>query len=533
MCATQSRAAGRDRDRLREILTVLRKSGVHKGLSPEKLRNLLEQLGPTYIKIGQLLSTRPDVLPKPYCDELSKLRSQVAPLPADAIRAVVAAEYGKPVEQVFQTFDPIPLGSASIAQVHTALLRNGTPVVVKVQRPGIRQTMTRDLSLLLRAAGLLNRAGVAGGAVDFQRVLREMWQITQQEMDFVTEASHLEEFARRNAGVAYVSCPAVHAALTTPQVLVMERVDGLSLEDLTALRDAGYDPRDIGEKLAASFSKQVLEDGFFHADPHSGNLRIRKGQIVFLDLGMMGRLREHERTLLTSAVWAFVGNDVSGLKDVLLAFGTPSGPIQHARLYDDVDALMNRYRSMGMDALKLDEIMQTLLDLAKTHGISMPEGLAMLGRSLGIVQSLLARLDPELSLFSILSNHLSEEMLGFQHARGMLDGRLRALLASGQKSLEIPAQVSDLLRTAIKGQAKVNLELTGSDEPLQHVDRMVDKLVLALLISALLISAGLLSALSQGPRIGGIPVLGALGYGLAFLLVLRLWWIARKKHGRH
>ncbi|HML46449.1 MAG TPA: AarF/ABC1/UbiB kinase family protein [Clostridia bacterium] len=445
----------------------------------------------------------------------------------------MAAEYDKPVEQVFKTFDPVPLGSASIAQVHTATLRNGMPVVVKVQRPGIRQTMTRDMSLLLRAAGLLNRTGVVGGAVDFQMVLREMWQITQQEMDFVMEAAHLEEFARRNKDIVYVACPAVHTALTTPQVLVMERVDGLSLEDPAALRKAGYDPHDIGEKLAESFSKQVLDDGFFHADPHSGNLRIRDKQIVFLDLGMMGRLREHERTLLTNAVWAFVGNDVSALKDVLLAFGVHSGPIQHTRLYDDVDALMNRYRSMGMEALNLGEIMQTVLDLAKTHGISMPEGLSMLGRSMGIVQSLLARLDPELNLFTILSNHLSAEMFGYQHVRGVLDGRIRALFASGQKALEIPAQVSDLLRTTIKGQTKVNFELTGSDEPIKRVDRMVDKLILALLISALLISAGLLSALSQGPRIGGIPVLGALGYGLAFLLVLRLWWIARRKTGRH
>lgn len=521
------RPAGQQRDgaRIREILGILRRQGVMKGWTPEKLCAVLEQLGPTYIKLGQLMSTRSDILPEKYCRALEKLRSQVMPVELSEIQEVIEREYGAPLSAVFASFQESPVGSASIAQVHRATLLDGTAVAVKVQRPGVRETMDRDMALLMRAARLLNRSGVVGDAVDFQMLLREMWQAAHQEMDFVQEAAHLEEFAKCNADVANVACPRVFRQYTTPLVLVMEWVDGIAIDDLAALREAGYDLPDISRKLAENFAKQVLDDAFFHADPHAGNLRVRAGQIVWLDLGMMGRLNARDKALLQRAVLAFVQGDVSGVKDVLLTLGVPSKPVQHVRLYADLDDFLTRYGSMGVQEMNLGEMLEELLALANAHHIALPEGLSMLGRSLSILQSLLAELNPDLNLMAVLSDHLKRDGLGERSLSDLLEAGGRSLWASGQKALDIPAQVSDLLKATVKGQTRLNLDLIGAEEPLRRTGQMVDRLVLALLIAALLLSGSLLLGLSIG---GGRSVLGGFCYAAAVLLGLRLWWISRK-----
>ena len=284
-----------DRRRLREILGVLARHNLAGGMTPEKLRSIVEDLGPTFVKLGQIMSMRRDMLPEAYCRELEKLRAEVRPLAFEEVRGVVETEYGVSLRSVFDVFDETPIGSASIAQVHAARLKNGAPVVVKVQRPGIRDTMARDIALLRRAAGHLGGIGGLGSVVDFRMVLDEMWVVAQQEMDFLIEAQHAEKFRRLNEEIAYVTCPRVERRFTTSRVLVMEYIDGIPIDAHEALEQAGYDRAEIGTKLAENYVKQVLEDAFFHADPHPGNLRVRGGKIVWLDLGMMGRLTEKDR----------------------------------------------------------------------------------------------------------------------------------------------------------------------------------------------------------------------------------------------
>lgn len=515
----------RDGARILEILGILRRQGMMKGLTPEKLCAVLEALGPTYIKLGQLMSTRSDILPAAYCRALEKLRSQVSPAPLPEIHAVIEQAYGTPLSAVFTSFQEVPEGSASIAQVHLATLLDGTAVAVKVQRSGLRETMGRDMGLLMRAAKLLNRSNVAGGALDFRMLLREMWQAAQQEMDFVQEADHLEEFAARNADISYVACPRVFRQYTTPLVLVMEWVDGLAMDNLPALRKAGYDLEDISRKLAENFAKQVLDDAFFHADPHAGNLRVRDGRIVWLDLGMMGRLSARDKTLLQHAVVAFVQGDVNGVKDVLLTLGVSSGPVQHVRLYADLDDFLTRYGSMGVQEMNLGELLEELLALANAHHIALPGGLSMLGRSISILQSLLAKLNPDLNLLAVLSGHLRRDGLGKRSLADRLEEGGRSLLASGQKALDIPAQVSDLLKATVKGQTRLNLDLMGAEEPLRRIEQMTGRLVLAVLIAALLLSGSLLLGLAAGQ---GMALLGGACYALAVWLGIRLWWSARK-----
>ena len=509
---------GENRTRLREIMAVLARHGIVKGLTPEKLRLIVEDLGPTFVKLGQIMSMRQDMLPAAYCRELTKLRAEVSPMPFDEVRAVVEEEYGRPMEAVFAEFQQEPLGSASIAQAHAAVLDGGERVVVKVQRRGVRETMSRDIVLLRKAARLLRLTAQAGSAVDFPMMLDEMWAVAQQEMDFLIEARHAQEFRRNNRDVAYVTCPAVYPAVTTSRVLVMEYIDGLPVDDNARLREEGYDPSEIGVKLAENYVKQIIEDAFFQADPHPGNLRIRGGKIVWLDLGMMGRLSERDKSLIKKAMAAVAEHDVSTLKDVLLTLGVHSGRINHARLYADIDDLLTQYGSMSLGAMDLGRMMEELLTLAGEHGISMPPGITMLSRGVLTMQGVLASLDPEINIVEIMANHLSGSLLqDFDLAKELREGG-KSLLYSGRKTVDIPGQMSDLLKMAIKGQTKMNLEITGSEEPMEALNRMTNKVVLCIIDAALFIGSSLICTTDMKPRFLGIPALGALGYLAAIIL---------------
>ena len=282
--------------RLREITAVLRRHNITKGVTPKKLRAILEDLGPTFIKLGQIMSMHSDILPKRYCDELMLLRTEVTPMPFDEVVSVIEKSYGRSWRRVFSSMEEKPQGSASIAQVHRATLRNGEEVVVKVQRKGIYEKMARDIALLHKAVKLMPPVSIKGMA-DLDLVLDEMWSVTREEMNFLTEASNMEEFARRNKEVNFVGTPKLYQQYTTVNVLVMEYIDGCGIDDKEELTERGYDLKEIGTKLVDNYIKQVMDDGFFHADPHSGNVKIRDGKIIWIDMGMMGRLTEHDREI--------------------------------------------------------------------------------------------------------------------------------------------------------------------------------------------------------------------------------------------
>ena len=520
--ANDAAPAGRPEEtqnRLKEILQVLARHDIVKGMTPEKLRNIVEDLGPTFVKLGQIMSMRQDMLPAAYCRELSKLRTEVSPMPFDEVRQVIEEEYDTRLERVFASFDRQPLGAASIAQAHAAVLRDGSPVVVKVQRQGIRDVMARDIQLLRKAARILKAASSAGNALDFGVILNEMWAVAQQEMDFLIEARNAGEFYKLNQDVAYVTCPQIHSQVTTSRVLVMEYIEGFDLDRPDILTDNGYDLEEIGLKLADNYVKQIIDDGFFHADPHPGNLRIREGQIVFLDLGMMGRLSQRDKNLFRQAVRAIAEHNVNALKDVLLTLGVHNGRINHTRLYGDIEDLLTQYGSMGLADMDLGRMLEEFLGLANSHGISMPEGVTMLTRGMLTIQGVLASLAPELNLVQIMANRmLGEAARDFDLLAELKDGG-KTLAASGRKAVALAAQLSDLLGMTIKGQTKVNLELTGSDEPLAQVDRMVNKLVLALLSAALLVGSSLICTTDMKPKLLGIPMLGAFGFFIALILM--------------
>ncbi len=517
--------------RVREILAVLMRHEVIRGVTPEKLRLILEDLGPTFVKIGQILSMRGDLLPEAFLRELSLLRDSVAPMPFQEVCGILSQEYGAPWETVFSSVEETPIGAASIAQVHKAVLKTGDRVVVKVQRAGIQERMQKDMALLNRAAGLLQLTGVAGGAVDFRTILKEMWFVARQEMDFLTEAKNVETFAAFQREVAFVTCPRVYSAHTTRRVLVMEYVEGIPINRREALLHAGYDLHEIAAKLCHNYAKQILTDGFFHADPHPGNLCVREGKIVFLDLGMVGRLTGRERELLKGAVRGVVLHDVQETKEALLSLAVHTAPIDHARLYEDVETLLDRYSHMEMGQMNLGSMMEEMLSVANRHGLKMPEGMTMFSRGIMTLQGVVSGLDPEVDFVSIMAGTVKESVFQELDVKAEIQKRVRTLYRSGEKALELPYQLSAFLQTATRGQAKINLEITGSEKPLKVVGRMVNRLILGLLCASLMTSAALISQTEITPRWLGIPWLAFLGFFAAAVLgayLLFTAWRGRK-----
>ena len=336
--------------RLKEMTAVLKKYKLTHGLTPEKFRLILQELGPTYIKLGQIMSLHSDILPKEYCEELMKLCSDVKPMPFEQVEAVIDASFGYSWKDVFASIDKKPLGAASIAQVHRATLKTGEQVVVKVQRKGIHEVMSKDMALLHKAVKLVPPISIKG-IVDFDMVLDEMWAVAQEEMNFLLEASNIEEFAGNNRDVAFVATPKLYRKYTTSHVLVMEYIKGFNIDDKEGLLKDGYDLEEIGSKLIDNYIRQVIEDGFFHADPHPGNVKIRDGKIVWIDMGMMGRLSEHDKRELSNAVYGIAMNDIGMIEDAVLAIGDFKGEPDRAKLYKDIKIIINKYGSLDMGCL--------------------------------------------------------------------------------------------------------------------------------------------------------------------------------------
>ena len=515
--------------RLREMVQVLRRRDVVRGITPEKLRQILEDLGPTFVKLGQVMSMRPDFLPQEYCDELMKLQTEAMPLPFETILSVIEGEYNCHWNKIFSSIDREALGSASIAQVHRAVLTTGEHVVAKVQRPGIYEIMSKDIVLLKRAATLLKIVSRSQDVIDFGMVLDEMWGIAKQEMDFLIEADHIDEFRHLNRDTDHVSCPQVYRHLTTQHILVMEYIEGIPIDDFKGLQAAGISLERIGRRLGENYVKQIIEDGYFHADPHPGNIWIRNGRIVWLDLGMMGRLSNRDRTAIRKAVFALANHDTFEMKTAVLALGNPKGRINHTALYQDIDTLMAQYSSLDFSSLRMGVLTHQIINILRVHRIACPQGLSMFARGVLTVEGVMRMCCPKVSFVEIFAKSLSFDFKRNFNWREEMDKAKREGYLLLRKSMQLPEQISDIIKMTMSGQTKVNLDVTGSEEPLRQLDQMINKIIIAVLCAALLLGSSTICTTNMAPKIMEIPLLGFLGYFAAMILSIRLIWDIHKR----
>ena len=505
--------------RIREILSIVRRYDIFHGLTPQGLRRMLEELGPMFVKAGQILSMRSEILPQSFMRELSRLRTEVEPMDRDTVLSALRAEYETPLEDLFDAIDDRPLGSASVAQVHKARLVTGELVAVKIQRPHVQEIMAQDISIMRSLARYASRFMGDEQFLDLQSVVDELWQSFREETDFLVEARSLEEFRRNNAECRFIECPKPYPALCTRHVVVMDYVEGIPINDTARLVAEGYDLGEIGIKLAVNYTSQMLDDGFFHADPHPGNLVVRGGKIVYLDLGIMGRLSSHDRSAVRDMVTAVARCDSAGLADGLLRFSvSDTAEVDHAHLLADLD---------------VGAFMNSLISMAQKDGIELPSSVTMLARSLVTLEGTVHDLLPGTSIVEIIGTHLRAHESAGQLARREASRLARESEAAAHGLLGAAGEAGLAMRMLTRGQLRVNLDLAGTADPLEDLSRIANRLTLSVIVAGLFIGSSVVYYARIQPVIFGIPIIGFLGYMAAFVLgVWVAWDIIRESRRR-
>ena len=510
--------------RIGEMLSIVRRYDIFHGLTPQSLRRMLEELGPTFVKAGQILSMRSEILPESFTRELGRLRTDVEPMGRDTVLAALRAEYDRPLEELFDAIDDRPLGSASVAQVHKARLVSGELVAVKIQRPHVQEIMAQDISIMRSLARYASRFMGDEQFIDLTSVVDELWQSFREETDFLVEARSLEEFRRNNAGCAYLDCPRPYPALCTRHVVVMDYVEGIPIDDVARLEQAGYDMGEIGIKLVDNYTSQMLDDGFFHADPHPGNLVVKDGKIIYLDLGVMGRLSSHDRSAMRDMVVAVAEHNSALLADGLLRFSISDvSTVDQAHLLADLDAIIADFGLADLSDLDIGAFMNALVSMAQKNGIELPGTVTMLARSLVTLEGVVDGMLPNTSIVDIIQRHLRSRVSADELASRELKRLSAETLAAAHGLLGAAGEAGLAMRMLTRGQLRVNLDVAGTADPLEDFARTANRLTMSVIVAGLFIGSSVVYYARIQPVIFGIPVIGFLGYIVAFVLGV---WVA-------
>lgn len=478
-----------DKERLQEIIAVIRDSHLLKDLNPLKLRFAIEKLGPTFIKMGQIMSSRDDIIPKEYCGELKHLRSNVKPMPFNKVLEILDKQYDGKTFEIFKTIEEIPIGSASIAQVHKAILTTGEEVVVKVQRENIYDMMETDVRLLKRAISVLQIERIFNSVFDFSDVLDEMFETAKEEMDFKIEASHMEKFRQLNEEIVYIKVPKVYLEYTTSYSLVMEYIEGRRITDVQGLTALGYDMEEIARKLAANYVKQAIDDGYFHADPHPDNLKVDKGKIIYLDFGMMGTLNKRDRELLSDCILAIVKNDIRAVEHTLLILGEVHGQVDHMQLCNDIKRVLNKNKTQDVANIDIKEFTNDMFAMLSSNNITLPKDITMLIRGIVVIEGVLKEMSPSINLMQILKTHVKP---GKVMTKEKIDSFLSKGIQSGTDLVYIPNELLTFLQGVNSGELRFNIEINDSKHQIRNIEQLVHLVIITILDVAYIIGTSLI-----------------------------------------
>jgi ubiquinone biosynthesis protein len=485
----------------------------------EHLRTALEELGPTYVKLGQILSTRPDLLPPALGQELRKLQSEVPPNDWEEVKGVVQEELGRPLEEIFISVDPQPIGAASLSQVHAAILLDGAEVVIKVQRPHVQETIEADLEILHDLASLAQRTPL-GEIYHPLEVLEDFAATLRNELDYRREGRNADKFRANFENDRHLYIPAIYWDYTTSRVIVMERLYGIKIDNINALEEAGYDRQEIALNAAKIAIKQVMEDGFFHADPHPGNYFVQEGgRIAVMDFGMVGSLSEEDRLNLVRLYVATIKQDSRGIVDLFLRMGAISLHTDRMALERAIERMISKYRGLALEETSFSEFWHDLTAIVYSHHVRLSADMWLMGKTLAMMEGVGRQLDPKFDLFkasepfvSKLAVHVWLPHLSPQEMLANIDTWSYLLR-------EVPHLGISLLRQLERGRLPLEVKVGGNKESLDRLDKLITRLSLSILVAAFTISLPLLMpAAQQNPSLSNLVLLGFIAS-----LLLGLW----------
>ncbi|MGO8926409.1 MAG: ABC1 kinase family protein [Limisphaerales bacterium] len=482
----------------------------------ERVRLAFTELGTTFIKLGQMLSTRPDLVGPELARELAHLQTAVPADPPDTVRATVEAEFGKPPNSLFAEFEDAPSASASIAQVHLARLHSGEQVVVKVQHAGIAEKIMPDLDILAGLAELAEKHAPRTRLYQPVAVVRHFRQTLLRELDFTVERRNLDEFAEHFAQDPTVHFPRAYAQFSTRRVLTMERMEGILGTDSAALAASGADLNEFARRGANMYLQMIFRDAFYHADPHPGNLMLLPGGVVgVLDCGMVGRLDEELAEGIEEMLMAVVTHNSVDLGDILLRLGSAPPATPRDQLRADLTDFVADYVGQSIQDMDLSGAVNSLFEIIRRYNITLPPPLSLLLRTLVELEGTAQRLSPEFSLAEVFRPFYTTMVRRRLSVRRIL-GRLQHAYRDWERLVELlPRDLGEVLQRLRDGTFSVHFDL-------RHIDPVINRLVLGVMTAALFVGSSLLWSMKAAPVIAGVSVFGAAGYLMAAYFGWRL-----------
>jgi ubiquinone biosynthesis protein len=499
------------------------KKGLQEFLAPNfgvRLRRTFDDLGPTFVKFGQVLSTRSDILPEGILSELQKLQDTAKPMPAGVAQKIIERELGAPVDELFASFDPVPLGSASIGQVHKAVLLSGETVAVKVQRPEAPGRVAGDLELMRDFAALLDRRFGRGLLMDVGGLVAEFEVVIRRELDFSAEAENARRFAANFAGTRVV-IPGVYLDLSTPRVLTEEFIEGTRFRDVRPLSLTPSERRRVATMGADAIFKMAFEDGFFHGDPHPSNLLLTpSGDLALLDFGMVGYMSQGDIEALSRLFIAVIQRDASAALRGLERLGVGYATEVRGDLVRDLREFLNKYSGLSVGEVTLGQALSELIALARRYRLRMPPVFPLLTKALVTAEGLARSIDPTINVYEVARPYAQRLLSQRFRPRSVVDVVEERAVEYARYAEEMPDQVSLIMTEFADGEIEVQLEHGGLDDLFSSVDVLANRVVFAIVTGAMFVGSAMLGAFEvAGPRVPltGAPLISFLGFTLALI----------------
>lgn len=492
-------------------------------LPPEvRARLAIQELGPTFVKLGQVLATRPDIFPPNWIAEFAKLQDQVPPVPFDELLPDLEKALGKSPFEVFKDLQVEAIAGASIAQVYLAKLQDGTPVVLKIRRPNVRESIAADLRLLSHLGRLIESEVEQAKRFQPGKIIGQFSKSLRAELDLAMEGRNTERFRRNFADDESIVFARIHWEHTSESVLVMDHIEGIPGNDLAQAEAAGLNLKLLGERGANAVLKMVLIDGFFHADPHPGNVfYLPENRLAIIDCGMVGRLTLERRGEIADLLAALVSRDIDMLLDILIEWAGDV-PIDESKLAMDVDEFISNYDNTALKQVRFSAVLNDLTTVMRENYLSVPPDLTMLFKALITLEGLGRQLDPDFQIVKHLTPFVKKIIVDRYMPGALFKRGRRGIFNLVEAVTSLPNDVSQVLHEAARGRLKINLDLKRLDHFGHQIDRSANRLTVAMIAAALIVGSSIVMTVKGGPTILGLPAFGFMGFFLAFIIGLML-----------
>ncbi len=501
--------------------------------TPQRLRRVLEELGPTFIKMGQILSTRVDLFPPAYIAEFEKLQDQAPAIEFSRLLPQLEEDLGGKLDEVFSEVDKTPLAVASLAQVHRAVLLDGTQVVLKIRRPGIRRTIEADLRLLNRLVDVMEDEDSELQRYHPREVIRQFTQSLRRELDFAAECRNAERIAENFQENPNIVIPKVYWEWTGERLNVQEYISGISGKNIDQLEAAGLSRKLLAERGTEAILKMIMEDGFFHADPHPGNVIYLSGnRLAFLDFGMVGRLSENRREQVVSFLYGMLNHMPERVVEILEDWSDVIQTDEQA-LAVEIEAFVDQYSALAIKDLNLPLMMGDLMSILRDHHLSLPPDLALLIKAYITLDGFGRHLDPDFQTLEFATPYVQKLMIERYKPDAIARRGWRNLMNMADMLAGFPKEMHHLLRATRKGLIPVEISVKRMDAHVDKIDRAVSRLTMGIVTAALIIGTSIMMTVKGGPEIMGLPAFGFFGYIFAALggvwLLFSIWRSGKRR----